>query len=135
MAKTPRTPPTSPLGRGFGRGFGRFVRLLRKARGQTQEQLAERADLSSDTIRRLELGSFSPSLDTLTKLTSGLRIDFSALFVAFELREVGTDRELLAMARRLTPAELATAIRVLAVLADLLGGVADSSNGEGREDA
>ena len=131
MAKTPRTPPTSPL----GRGFGRFVRRLRKARGQTQEQLAERADLSSDTIRRLESGSFSPSLDTLTKLNEGLRLDFSTLFVAFELREVGIDRELLAMARSLTPAELATALRVLSVLADLLGGVAESSDGEAGEDA
>jgi transcriptional regulator with XRE-family HTH domain len=130
MAK-PRTPPTSPL----GRGFGRFVRLLRKGRGMTQEALAERSDLSADTIRRLELAAFSPSLDTLTKLVAGLRLDFSALFVAFELREVGTDRELLAMARSLTPAELAAAIRVLAVLADLLGGVAASSDNEGGEDA
>lgn len=134
MAKTPttpRTPPASPL----GRGFGRFVRRLRKARGQTQEQLAERADLSADTIRRLESGSFSPSLDTLTKLNEGLRLDFSTLFVAFELREVGIDRELLAMARSLTPAELASALRVLSVLADLLGGVSDSRDVDGGEDA
>jgi transcriptional regulator with XRE-family HTH domain len=130
MAKTPRK-PMSPL----GLGFGRFVRRLRKARGLTQEQLAERAELSSDTIRRLELGSFSPSLDTLIKLNTGLRLDFSTLFVAFELREVGTDRELLALARSLTPAELAAALRVLSFLADLLGGVADSSDGEGSEDA
>jgi transcriptional regulator with XRE-family HTH domain len=130
MVKTPRK-PMSPL----GLGFGRFVRRLRKARGLTQEQLAERAELSSDTIRRLELGSFSPSLDTLIKLNTGLRLDFSTLFVAFELREVGTDRELLALARSLTPAELAAALRVLSFLADLLGGVADSSDGEGSEDA
>jgi transcriptional regulator with XRE-family HTH domain len=130
MAKTPRK-PVSPL----GRGFGRFVRRLRWARGLTQEQLAERAQLSSDTIRRLEAGSFSPSLDTLVKLNTGLRLDFATLFAAFEQREVGTDRELLAMARSLTPAELATALRVLSFLAGLLGGVADSSDGEGGEDA
>lgn len=130
MVKTPRK-PVSPL----GRGFGRFVRRLRWARGLTQEQLAERAELSSDTIRRLETGSFSPSLDTLVKLNTGLRLDFSTLFVAFEQREMGPDRELLAMARSLTPAELATALRVLSFFADLLGGVADSSDGEGGEDA
>jgi transcriptional regulator with XRE-family HTH domain len=134
MAKTPitpRTPPASPL----GPGFGRFVRRLRKGRGHTQEQLAEFADLAVDTIRRLESGSFSPSLDTLTKLVAGLRIDFSSLFVAFELREVGTDRELLAMAHNLTPAELAMAIRVLSLLADLLRGIADSGDRERGEDA
>jgi DNA-binding XRE family transcriptional regulator len=90
----------------------------------TQEQLADRSDLSSDTIRRLELAEFSPSLDTITKVIDGLRIDFSTLFVAFEGREIGTDRELLAMTRSLTQAELATALRVLSLLAGLLGAVA-----------
>ena len=55
--------------------FGRSIRKLRKARGLTQEELAEHADLSSDTIRRLELAGFSPSLDTLRKLATGLRMD------------------------------------------------------------
>ncbi len=124
MAKT-RTSP-SPL----GRGFGRFVRLLRKGRGQTQEQLAERAGLAADTIRRLESGSFSPSLDTLVKLGAGLRLELSSLFVAFELREVGTERELLSLVRSLTPAELRIAVRLLAVLADLLGAMADAEVSE-----
>ncbi|HLT35877.1 MAG TPA: helix-turn-helix transcriptional regulator, partial [Enhygromyxa sp.] len=48
-----------------GRPFGRHVRSLRRARGMTQEVLAQRSGLSADTIRRLEHGSFSPSLETL----------------------------------------------------------------------
>jgi transcriptional regulator with XRE-family HTH domain len=123
----PRTPPTNPL----GREFGRFLRRLRQGRGMTQEQLAERSDLSSDTIRRLELADFSPSLDTLTKVTGGLRLDFSTLFVAFEGSEIGTDRELLAMTRSMTPAELATALRVLSLLAGLLGAVAADGGDRG----
>jgi DNA-binding XRE family transcriptional regulator len=59
MAK-PRTPPATPV----GAEFGRHIRRLRRARDMTQEQLAERSGLSSDTIRRLELADFSPSLDT-----------------------------------------------------------------------
>jgi transcriptional regulator with XRE-family HTH domain len=97
----------------------------------TQEQLAERSGLSSDTIRRLKLADFSPSLDTLTKVSGGLRIDFSTLFVAFEGHEIGTDRELLVMTRSLTEAELATALRVLSLLAGLLGVVAADGGDRG----
>ena len=50
------------------RNFGRHIRSLRKARGMTQERLAEKCGVAVDTIRRLETGSFSPSLDTLTKV-------------------------------------------------------------------
>jgi transcriptional regulator with XRE-family HTH domain len=94
----------------------------------TQEVLAERADLSADTIRRLEQGAFSPSLDTLTKVVGGLGIGFATLFTAFELREEGADHDLLAMTRSLTPVELAMALRVLSVLAGLLGAVADGDD-------
>ena len=51
--------------------FGGYVRRLREARGLTQEGLAERCDLSADTVRRLEHGAFSPSLRTLRKLAKG----------------------------------------------------------------
>lgn len=52
---------------------------LRNAMGQTQEQIAERAGLATDTIGRLEHGSFSPSLDTLYKLARGLSTTLPAL--------------------------------------------------------
>jgi transcriptional regulator with XRE-family HTH domain len=67
--------------------LGQHVKRLRRARGLTQEQLAERSGLSSDTIRRLEHGSFSPSLDTLTKLCEGLSLSLSTLFTVFELAD------------------------------------------------
>ncbi|WP_106394158.1 helix-turn-helix domain-containing protein [Enhygromyxa salina] len=69
MAKTPSQ---------VSRDFGRFVHALRKACQQTQKQLAERADLSADTVLRLEHGTFSPSLHTLSKLVAGLRVEFSS---------------------------------------------------------
>ena len=127
---TPRTPP-SPA----ARNFGRYVKTLRRERGDTQEQLAERCDLSADTIRRLEHGSFSPSLDTLTKLVDGLRIDLSTLFEGFDRREIGTARELLALARSLTADERRAGVRVLVVLVGLLGALPDVSDAEGPTDA
>ncbi len=65
--------------------FGWHVRSLRRARGLTQEVLAERCSLSVDTIRRLEGGSFSPSLRTLVKLTSGLKLSLRSFFFGYEL--------------------------------------------------
>lgn len=74
--------------------FGRHVRSCRRSRGLTQEVLAERSDLSIDTIRRLEKGSFSPSLDTLRKLCMGLQLEISTFFESLELGERTIPREL-----------------------------------------
>jgi transcriptional regulator with XRE-family HTH domain len=76
------------------RPFGRHVRSLRKARDLTQEQFAERCGLSTDTIRRLEHGSFSPSLGTLGKLGTGFDLQLSTLFESYELHARLVDREI-----------------------------------------
>lgn len=83
--------------------FGRHVRSLRRARGLTQEELAERCGLSPDTIRRLEHGSFSPSLDTLRKLCAGLDMLLSTLFEGYELGKRSAVRDLLDAIERLAP--------------------------------
>lgn len=67
--------------------FGEHIRSLRRARGLTQEAVAERSGLSVDTVRRLEAGTFSPSLDTLRKLCAGLDLMLSTLFESYELGE------------------------------------------------
>ncbi len=64
--------------------FGGNVRELRRSRGLTQEALAEKCELSADAIRRIEWGTISPSLDTLTKLSAGLGISLRTLFETFE---------------------------------------------------
>ncbi len=68
----------------FHRRFGDHLRRLRNSKGLTQEALAERSDLSVDAIRRIERGAFSPSLDTLGKLTVGLDVSLKTLFHSFE---------------------------------------------------
>lgn len=73
--------------------FGRHLRSLRKARGLTQESQAKTSGLSPDTIRRLEHGDFSPSLDTIRKLAGGLDMELSTLFTGYELNERGTHDE------------------------------------------
>ncbi len=103
-----------------GRRFGRLVRQLRTARALTQERLAERADLSADTIRRLEHGAFSPSLETLFKLGVGLDTGLASLFATFEGSDDATARELLATARHMSRVEITLALRVLTALVSML---------------
>jgi transcriptional regulator with XRE-family HTH domain len=133
-------PPRTNPGRHALR-FGRLVKRLRNARGLSQEGLAERADLSRDTITRLELGNFSPSLETLAKLVVGLDSSLTSLFASMEGHDDAAAREVLAMARRMSGIELALAVRVLALLAAMLrivhgddGGDQPGSEPDGSDD-
>jgi transcriptional regulator with XRE-family HTH domain len=58
----------------------------RQKAGLTQEELAERADVSARFISFLETGRRQPSLSTLHALSKGLRISMQDLMAAVELR-------------------------------------------------
>jgi len=57
--------------------FGIVLRELREAAGLTQEQLGFESDLRRTFISVLELGQQQPSLTTVFKLASALRISAS----------------------------------------------------------
>ncbi|RNF33975.1 helix-turn-helix domain-containing protein [Paracoccus methylarcula] len=66
-----------------------FAATLRDARedaGMTQEELAERADVSVRFISFLETGKRQPSLSALAAVSEGLGIPMSKLIVALEER-------------------------------------------------
>jgi transcriptional regulator with XRE-family HTH domain len=63
--------------------FGRRLRELRKARGLTQEALAESADLSGNYISDLELGLKVPSLTILVRLSQALEVATPDLLADF----------------------------------------------------
>src|SRR5690606_3028437 len=117
-------PPTRGASAMSGRPFGRHVRSLRRARGMTQEVLAQRSGLSADTIRRLEHGSFSPSLETLRKLCMGLDLLLSTLFESYELGMRNENRELVDLLATRTPREVELATHVLRALFDELDAIA-----------
>ncbi len=107
--------------------FGRLIKDLRKVRGLTQEQLAERSGLSADTIRRAEHGDFSPSLKTIGKLARGLDLALSTLFSAFDLAEIDINREVAIVARRrMSQRERIVALRVLGYLVALIREIAST---------
>lgn len=97
----------------------------------TQEVLAERSGLSADTIRRLEHGSFSPSLETLRKLCSGLDLQLSTLFESYELGARDEARELVDLLTSRSTQELVLATRVLQALFDELDTASAHARGRG----
>lgn len=60
---------------------GENVRSLRKARGWSQEELGEKADLSYKFIGEIERGAVNPSLDSLAGIAAALGIEISKLFL------------------------------------------------------
>lgn len=55
------------------------IRELRKSLKLTQSQFAERVNLSEDSIGKIERGIGVPTLDTLNKIASGLKVPIEDL--------------------------------------------------------
>ena len=63
--------------------LGEAVREKRKKAGFSQERLAERADLSTVFISRIERGVESPTVDNLVKIARALGVRVRELVAEF----------------------------------------------------
>lgn len=68
------------------KAFGKKLKEIRKGRKYTQQQFAEKLDLSSRQLIRIENGQNFPSADTLEKIIHVLNIKIKDLF-NFDLDE------------------------------------------------
>ena len=75
---------------GFQKLVGNRIRSLRKARGMTQEGLAELAELHSSYIGGVERGERNMSLETVEKICRALDVQAYEVF-HFELEDVYHD--------------------------------------------
>lgn len=62
--------------------LGSFLRELRQGKGWTQRQAAESVGVDSVTIRRWELGAFSPSQENMDRLSSSYNVSTKDLLSA-----------------------------------------------------
>ncbi|HUD06213.1 MAG TPA: helix-turn-helix transcriptional regulator [Candidatus Saccharimonadales bacterium] len=62
------------------KAFGKRVAEVRKSRGVTQQQLAERISMSVVAIAYIETGKRWARLGTLNKIANSLRVDVADLF-------------------------------------------------------
>ena len=67
--------------------LGKRIKEIRKTRGMTQPQLAERIGVDPKYISRLETGTSTPSLDTILNIASSLDVETSELFSFSHLDE------------------------------------------------
>ena len=63
--------------------LGEAIRTKRLKAGLSQEKLAERSDLSTVFISRVERGKESPTVDSLSKIANALKIRVRDLISAF----------------------------------------------------
>jgi len=96
--------------------IGEQIAVLRRARGLTQDQLAEAAGVSVDVIRRLEQGvRHSARLNTLSKIAAALGCEMSVIIVPRTIFAPEPDRGIPAIREALTRSTV-----------DRLGGLADA---------
>jgi transcriptional regulator with XRE-family HTH domain len=59
--------------------LGDAIRQLRRARGVTQEDLAEDAELTAATLSLIERGRANPTWDTVKKIAAALGVSMAGL--------------------------------------------------------
>ncbi len=64
----------------LARLFGERVKALRAERGFSQVDLAEKARLSEEWIRRIERGVGAPSFETIEAIAAALNVGYAELF-------------------------------------------------------
>jgi len=60
--------------------FAKALKMHRKSKGFTQEELALRTDISLSQIARIETGKINPTLCTLDIIAKGLELSLEDLF-------------------------------------------------------
>jgi len=75
-------------------GFAERLATLRKAKGWTQTELAEHAELHVVQVRRYETNVSEPSLEAIRKLALALNVSADALIFEAEEREPADDLKL-----------------------------------------
>ena len=60
--------------------LGERIKEVRKAKGFTQEQLAELVDIEQKHVSRIELGKNAPTIDRLEKIAAALNVPMGSFF-------------------------------------------------------
>ena len=68
-------------GKKYTKKVGMNVKLARIKAGLNQEELAEKADLSRETIGAVERGEKSPTIETIGSIADALGIEIHKLFI------------------------------------------------------
>lgn len=65
----------------FLNALSKRIVALRKAKGYTQERLAEEAELDRVALANIETGRRRPTVTTLYKISAALKVEIKDLFI------------------------------------------------------
>jgi len=87
--------------RDYPRLIGKKLHELRKKRGFTQEELADRAGLNPNYYGRIERGEINVTIDTLAAIAEALEVELVDVFdFGVKVDEAKLKRELLSLLRK-----------------------------------
>lgn len=78
----------------FKKLLGKKIQSIRKAKGLTQERLAELIDIETPSLSYLETGKYAPSVETLQKLSKVLNVKPWEFYFFTELSDEDKKNEL-----------------------------------------
>lgn len=94
--------------------IGKRIQELRRSQGLSQEQIAEKADISPNYLSRIECGKENPTLDMLIKLAHALEVE---LWEMFDFGHIVSDKEakvkLLNLVKSTDPEKLRLALKII----------------------
>jgi transcriptional regulator with XRE-family HTH domain len=98
--------------------FGKRLRSLRRAKDLTQEQVAERAGLSLQSVGEIERGRGNPTLVNIERLSAALGEDLTTLFDLgdVKLSKEQAQQELLELLNRATEEQVRAILTMVRVL-------------------
>lgn len=73
-----------------GKDIGRLIKKYRLEKGLTQKQLGENCGINEANIRKYELGTQNPKIETLERIAKGLDVPLCK-FSLFERMSLSTD--------------------------------------------
>ncbi len=69
--------------------IGNRIKTLRRARGMSQEELAETISMNTKYLSSIERGKANPTLDTFMKMADALKVGIPELFnIEYEPKEL-----------------------------------------------
>ena len=78
----------------FKKLLGKKIQSIKKAKGLTQERLAELIDIETPSLSYLETGKYAPSVETLQKLSKVLNVKPWEFYFFTELSDEDKKNEL-----------------------------------------
>ena len=99
--------------------IGNNLYTIRKAKGLTQAEVAEKADLSDRTYADIERGSVAMRVDSLLKICAALHITPNEILVNADTTPI-TEQDIVDAVKECSTFEKETALKLLAVYLESL---------------